>query len=74
MISPKRNDMPVLPELKLPLLAWLIAAPIACIVVGFIGFAVSLAIGVDQPVAAIWGGVVLLTAFATYLYGVALRR
>jgi len=69
MISPKPNSMPVLPELKLPLLAWLIAAPIACIVVGFIGFGVSLAIGVDQPVAAIWGGVatalgVLIAALA----------
>ena len=52
-----RQPIPVLPELKLPLLAWLIAAPIACLVVGGVGYGVSLAIGVDQPIGAVWGGV-----------------
>lgn len=49
--------MPVLPDLKLPLGAWLGAAPVACLVVAALGYGVSLAIGVDQPVGAIWGGV-----------------
>jgi hypothetical protein len=56
-MTPDRKPMPVLPELKLPLGAWLTAAPIACLVVGGLGYGVSLAIGVDQPIGAIWGGV-----------------
>ncbi len=53
----ERKPMPVLPELKLPLRAWLSAAPIACLLVGGLGYGVSIAIGVDQPVGAVWGGV-----------------
>lgn len=49
--------MPVLPELKLPLGPWLCAAPLACLVVGGVGYGVSLAIGVDQPIGGLWGGV-----------------
>lgn len=46
----------ILPELKLPLGAWLTASPLTCVVVGGLGYAVCLALGADQPLGAVWGG------------------
>lgn len=57
MTNPQHKPMPILPDLKLPLPMWLGAAPVACLVVGAVAYGVSLAMGVDQPVSAMWGGV-----------------
>jgi hypothetical protein len=57
MSSTDYKPMPVLPDLKLPLVPWLIAAPLACLIVGGLGYGVALAIGIDQPMGAVWGGV-----------------
>lgn len=54
---PTRKPMPVLPDLQLPLIPWLIAAPASCVLVGAAGYAVSAAIGAQQPLAALYGGV-----------------
>ncbi|MFG0292580.1 MAG: hypothetical protein ACF8MJ_05445 [Phycisphaerales bacterium JB050] len=56
MTSSPRKPVPVLPELKLPLAPWLGAPPLACLIVGGVGYGVCLAIGVDQPIGTIWGG------------------
>lgn len=57
MTTPERRQMPTLPELRLPLGAWLGAAPLACLVVGGIGYGVSVALGATQPIEALYGGV-----------------
>jgi hypothetical protein len=69
MSDTPRKPMPDLPELKLPLGAWLSAGPIACVVVGGIGYGVTIALGVSQPISALYGGIaasigVLLGALA----------
>lgn len=65
MTSSPRKPVPVLPELKLPLAPWLGAPPLVCLIVGGVGYGVCLAIGVDQPIGAIWGG--LATAIGMLL-------
>lgn len=57
MTNAPRKPMPDLPELKLPLGAWLGAGPIACVVVGGIGYGVSIALGASQPISALYGGI-----------------
>lgn len=51
------KPMPDLPELKLPLRAWLGAGPIACLIVGGVGYGVSIALGAVQPISAFYGGI-----------------
>jgi len=45
-----------LPDLKLPLLPWLLAPAFACGVVGAIGFGIAHALSAQEPIAALYGG------------------
>ena len=69
MTQAQPTPPPNLPELKLPLGAWLSAGPAACVVVGGVGYGVSIALGAGQPISALYGGIsaatgVLLGALA----------
>ena len=57
MNQPATTPPADLPEMNLPLGAWLFAGPAACAVVGGIGYGVSVALGASQPISALYGGI-----------------